>query len=786
MGLLKNLSRATTILAVVALTLFVLPDISFAQQVPDHAQKVLDVVKDPRNIRPKSDQNPNGVGNGTSSLFNSCIDSKALSSGVAFCGDTVTAAQVQATGGRLPLNETVQFAIGDTIKCAGGLGSDYACVVTSPSGAFLTHYWEGTFLGIGDNQPLTANFDARGNYIANSAREITETEEDQAQEAVAAATQGGEGCGITSLTSFSGIGQCIVVVLGETILKIASFFLGVAGLLLNAAIVKTVFGFSTLIGNSPGLLAAWGVLRDLANMFLLFAFIFIGIQTILNTDKFSVKKALPRLLIFAILLNFSLFAAQAVIDVSNVLTAAMYNQANVGACGSGDFSGEVAVSQNSAQTALAEDEECFLNVGLAGAFMGATGLDTLFSAVNVTSFSVGAATYIGLALFATIGAFVFFAAAILFIVRAVVLTLLMVVSPIGFAALAVPQLTDIGKKWWETLLRQSFFAPVLILLMLVSLKVTESFGNVGGGGLAAAVSQPNSSAILVFLVFALVIGFMIASLIAAQKFGAAGAGFAMKYAGKFAIGSQAALTRQTVGRASGAAGKRIRSSRIGTTQFGKRLSGIADYGSKASFDVRGIKTVSKALGSQKINLGDAQQGGYEKASKDSQTGFYAYSKMLGDGRESKRDYENRLRRLQKDMDDADKAERKAIEEEDEEAAKKARKAKKNAARELDKARESGPTWVSGKERKYAYATRLADQVPDPYMDDKGKKSLGNIPRRIWARSSEGGILNSTPPVIGGSIMRGKEAAAEQIKKELKMDKNEETLKNLKGIIDGGK
>lgn len=361
----------------------------------------------------------------------------------------------------------------------------------------------------------------------------------------------GSQCGLAAVVSPSTWGECILLAVGEGILLVANLMLGIAGVFLNLVIFHTVFQFSTLIGNSPGLLLAWGILRDIANMILLFGFIFMGINTILNLNKYPTRKAIPKLLIFAILMNFSLFAAQAIIDVSNVLASTMYTQASSADCARQ----ETATATGDFNAAVEDLEQCATNLGIAGSMMQASGLGGIFSlsGTNANAGLASVATYIGLALFATIGAVVFIAAGIMLVVRAITLTMLMVISPIGFAALAIPQLEGQGKRWWSTLLNQSFFAPILILLILVSIKITEGLGGVNGGGLAGALTQPNSSVMGVILIFALVIGFMVASLIAARKFGAIGASYAVNAGTKLAFGTMARTTNFAVNKSAGAA-----------------------------------------------------------------------------------------------------------------------------------------------------------------------------------------------------------------------------------------
>lgn len=435
--------------------------------------------------------------------------------------------------------------------------------------------------------------------------------------------------------------DCLIDAVGTAVVMIATFFLGIAGVFFNIAVVKTVFGFSTLIGNSPEMLEVWGVLRDLANMLLLFGFIFIGVSTILNINTYSAKRTLPRLLIFAVLMNFSLFAAQAVIDVSNVLSAAMYNQANSdSACIGGNVNESVTYSAENFNGAFDKTvNDCALTVGIAGAFMSASGLSSLFDFDLGDQAIKNVSLHVALALFATIGAIVFMAAGIMLVIRAVVLTFLMITAPIGFAALAIPQLTNLGKQWWNKLISQAFFAPVMILLMLVSIKLAQSLGSIRGDGIAAAIAQPSASVMVIFLLFAMVMGFMLASIIAAQKLGAMGAGFAVNLGTKFAVGgttrvinvptnylagkSRAGIQRGALKVKGSNLGKRYAQSKFSTSSFGAGLNKAAAKAGKATvmntvgklenanLDARRISRVQKGLAA--IGAGEAAKPSGEEA-----------------------------------------------------------------------------------------------------------------------------------------------------------------------------
>lgn len=370
------------------------------------------------------------------------------------------------------------------------------------------------------------------------------------------------------------------------ILYISTFLLWISGLLFNWVIIRTVFEFGQYFGNSAGLLLAWSIMRDIGNIVLLFGFIFMGIATILNThsmDEYSAKKALPRLIIFAILLNFSLFASQAVIDVSNAFGSTFAIQAGVNC-------------QESSQTTGGENN-C-ANQGISGRILTVTGMASPFTTDFIKQQAEGIGDdaprqivmYIGSALFVTITAVVLAAGAIMLAIRAVTLIFLMITSPVGFAGMAVPQFQGLARKWWDALISQAFFAPVYILLILMSVKVAGELSN--GQSLVTALASGNSDKMQMVLVFMIAIGLMVASLMVAKKIGAMGANFATSTAGGAVLGTYGFIGRRTIGAASNAAASRITSSKWDNVNPNmRRLAyGIANKGATASYSPRSLAT----------------------------------------------------------------------------------------------------------------------------------------------------------------------------------------------------
>lgn len=431
------------------------------------------------------------------------------------------------------------------------------------------------------------------------------------------------GCNYLVLTTWP---ECLLKGTAILLLGFTNTLLGIAGTLFNWVVVKTVFQFATFIGNAPGLLISWGIMRDLGNILILFGFILIGMGTILDIDKMPNKKMLPALIIFAILLNFSLFAAEAVIDISNVFSSVMYTQAGTdAACASGT---------------TASDKDCAINNGIAGHIMQSTGLSTILSS-DKPGDGAGIPTLLMLILFSLVGAAVLFAGAIMILIRAIVLSFLIILSPIGFAGFVVPQLNKTAKEWWDVLLRESFFAPVFLLLILMSLKIADGFSGVvaavsattaavppaaaaaagaataaaGTAGAAAAsgaasltdtLASGNTAAMGNIMVYFAVIGFLVASLIMAKKMGAMGSTFAVNSATRLAFGSTNLATQGTARFARFG----IQRSGLGETRVGKFAVGALRPIERGALDFRRIPGMQQGLKAAGATKGIAPTDSY--------------------------------------------------------------------------------------------------------------------------------------------------------------------------------
>ncbi|MSU74510.1 hypothetical protein EXS57_01890, partial [Candidatus Kaiserbacteria bacterium] len=249
---------------------------------------------------------------------------------------------------------------------------------------------------------------------------------------------------------------------GGIMIRIMSLFawlLGAAMVTLNYAAYYTVVTMGAFVKNLSAIGLTWQILRDFGNIMLIFGFLAIGISTILNSEWYGGgKKMLPMLLVAAVFLNFSLFITEAIIDTGNLFATQFYKQINGGALPT---------------TATLVPTGSLANYGISAKIMSQLGLTALYGEAAKTNanadkiFNGGnpwIIGFMGILLF-IIAAFVMFSLAFILIARFIILIFLIILAPVGFAGLAVPQLAGTAKKWWDELFKQTITAPILFLML---------------------------------------------------------------------------------------------------------------------------------------------------------------------------------------------------------------------------------------------------------------------------------------------------------------------------------
>ncbi len=243
-------------------------------------------------------------------------------------------------------------------------------------------------------------------------------------------------------------------------------------------------------------------------------------------------------------------------------------------------------------------------------FDGKTDLSANFGGGN----GVGGILVMGLGsgLVILIASFVFFAVSIMFIIRYVTLIFLLMLSPIAYMGMALPEMKPYAKQWWDSLKGQLLFGPIFMVMMLIILTLMTSEGFITESRLStlfnSGTTEPSFDTMGLLVNFAVIIGLMITALVTAKtwaKMGSTHIGNATKsltsFAGQAVFGGAARVSRNTLGRF----GNSVANNQdlLDRAAKGDRMARIqlaaANKAATSTFDARGtsgFKSLSKQTG----------------------------------------------------------------------------------------------------------------------------------------------------------------------------------------------
>ncbi len=315
------------------------------------------------------------------------------------------------------------------------------------------------------------------------------------------------------------------------------WMLWAGGVLINYSVTTFVVGFGSFYVNSgigEAVNTLWGKVRDIFNLTFIFGLVYIGFKMILDSSDSSAKKMLGSLLIAALLVNFSLFITKSVVDFSNIAAK--------------QFAEPFLVVNNAGK----EEYE------ISSKFMELLGLTSIISFEFFDAPEKAGFGYVfGTAYLYIIGAFVFGAGGILLLIRFIVLNIYMLLSPLMFLGFVFPGLMSISKQYWTGFLKRAFFAPAYLLMIYFSAQILANLSRFVGvdndySAAFVASSDLGATAAATFegtiVYFMIICGFLIASLIVANKLGVHGASTAISLGKK----GSAWARRKTITNARGA------------------------------------------------------------------------------------------------------------------------------------------------------------------------------------------------------------------------------------------
>lgn len=394
------------------------------------------------------------------------------------------------------------------------------------------------------------------------------------------------------------VGSCVALLGYYLFWTPTSWILLVAGSVFDAMAAWTI---DTRLLQMQTVYTAWTAIRDIANIALIFALLYIAIATILQAGGVQLKRAVAGIIIAGLLINFSFFVTRIIIDGSNIIGDGLYQKISTSApsttsLGPNGF-GQVQTKQISSRLVSAFEVQNFFSPEVANRWGETPG---------------GKASLIFVFLFAAfvnlVAAYVFIKAGLLLVGRLVAFIFLIISSPIAFVASAVPGgIRGFSQSWWSMLINQALVAPVFFLFMFIITTVfTSDFLNSILGD--AENLSFEGFFISTALHFAIIIVAMLFALRVTTKLSGEAGSMAVKFGGA-ALGGAVFGGTALVGRAvlGGAATRFAESERFkrfaANNPFaGQMTKGALDRVSGASFDLRSVEGFN--------DLGKARKGGY--------------------------------------------------------------------------------------------------------------------------------------------------------------------------------
>ncbi len=285
-----------------------------------------------------------------------------------------------------------------------------------------------------------------------------------------------------------------------TILSIIAYtFNRVIGALITLMIqiLVNVASFDNII-DVPTVKIGWLVVRDLCNMSFILIFLFIAFATILRIESFSVKKALPKLLIVAVLINFSRSIFGIVIDFSQVI---MLSFVHTFSEGQGWF---IDMFNTQHLMEIKKSNESF------------TEWDTVL--VLIAAVFAAIVTLIVITVMVAV-----------LVVRLVLLWVYTILSPLAFLGFAFDPIKKYVGFIWTDFIKQVTIGPILAFFIWLALTTANQSANqLGGNEGKVSVGYGTFFTDPMFQSFLIVIALLIAGLMVAQKMGGAAGSIAGK------------------------------------------------------------------------------------------------------------------------------------------------------------------------------------------------------------------------------------------------------------------
>ncbi len=261
-----------------------------------------------------------------------------------------------------------------------------------------------------------------------------------------------------------GIGDIASNVVGWIVYVITYIISAIFGFLVSILvyIISFILQISVNVVNSPAVQSGESVTLAIANLGFVLAIIIIALATILRQETYGVKQILWKLVVAAILVNFSLPIAGVIIGFSNSFST-YFMKALPGGGGAAGFADALAGAFSPHRPFLDIQLDPNATATSVGVDAGAT-LASIVTPLYGLVFALAMLTVTIITL-ATLVA--------MLLIRYITLSILLILMPLVWLLWIFPAFSSHFSKWWSEFLRWTFFAPIVIFFLYLSISTAS-------------------------------------------------------------------------------------------------------------------------------------------------------------------------------------------------------------------------------------------------------------------------------------------------------------------------
>ncbi|MFA6272390.1 MAG: hypothetical protein WC693_04805 [Patescibacteria group bacterium] len=245
------------------------------------------------------------------------------------------------------------------------------------------------------------------------------------------------------------VSEAIIGAIGDFGANIMQLLGSLLGMIIE--LVIKIFSYNNFVNMKapPAVHIGWTIIRDLSNMMFIVILIVIAFGTIMKLQQYHARSLLTKMIIMAVLINFSKTITGIFVDFSQVIMLTfVYSFQDSAAI-------VLTVGLNLAQmTSFAQDTKGFVNE--------LKGIGSVIMAIFLANGMLVVAIAVLLAML------------VILVARILMIWILVILSPVAYIASVLPNTSRYASRWWTELGKNLTAGPVLAFFLWLSLSVIST------------------------------------------------------------------------------------------------------------------------------------------------------------------------------------------------------------------------------------------------------------------------------------------------------------------------